>query len=162
MCFGEEEARLTRRIVKRRLARGSKDVTRSFRQTVVVSLVLLWVTAGVYRTVCQALCAENDFPQAVAQPSPGRIEHIDFVRSGLSNEPAHSDSQCPATLQPGKCVTVAPQQQVQLEISYAQPLLTEVAPTTLVSATGEGFRTHAPPRFPSGRSICRKLTLLRI
>lgn len=162
MCFREEGARLTRRIVKRRLARGSKDMTRSFRQTVIVLLVVLWMMAGVYRTVCQALCAESDYPQEVAQALPGRVEHPGFVLRAVANEPARSDSQCPASLQPGKCTTVSPQQQVHLEISYARPLLAELVPTTLVSATGEGFHTHAPPRFPSGRSICRKLTLLRI
>lgn len=134
-------------------------MTRTFRQTVVVLLILLWNTAGVYGTVCQVRCDRSDYLQEMAQPSPGRIEHS---KLGAVNEPAHSDSQCHAGCRLGKCVTVPSQQHVQPANSYPQPLLAEVAPAALVGPTGTGSSPHSPPRFSSGRSICKKLTLLRI
>lgn len=146
----------------RRLAGDFKDMARSLRQIVVVLLILLWNTAGVYRTVCEALCAEDDCPQVAGQTSPGEIAFSSSVRSGGPGGPASPHSRCPASLQPMKCVEGPGQVQLCQSVSLVQSLLAAVTSVAVPLALGASSPTHSPPGFQSGRSICSKLTLLRI
>ena len=127
----------------------------------VVVLILLWNTAGVYSTVCQALCTQDNFPQQNAQASPTRSARPILAGSGAENE-SRPDSQCLGNLQPGRCIAGTPQPQLRPEVSYAHALVTTVTSVALALESGADSHTHSPPGFTSGRSTCQKLTLLRI
>jgi len=139
----------------------SNHMSRLFRQTSVLALILLWNTAGMYAMVCSSLCAEAAYPQRAAQASLDGGPHGMRMRNGAAGAPSRPDQHCANHLQARKCVT-GPSQAQRPEFSYAQPLAVSVTPMAFGFAPGAGARTHSPPGSPSGRSICRKLTLLRI
>lgn len=137
-------------------------MTRFLRQTTVVLLILVWNSAGVYRTVCEALCAADDAPHVVAQTTHGANARSSFVRGGGPIGPAGQDSHCLASFQPGKCVTGSAQAQFRQRVHFVQPLVAMAAPAAVAFWYGAVNRTHSPPGFPFGRSICNRLTHLRI
>lgn len=136
-------------------------MSRSLRQTIVLVLILLWNTAGVYATVCSARCAEAAYAQGAAQSSLDGPSHGMQVRSGATRDPSRSDPCCRARLH-GKTCVIGSSQARQPEFSSVQPSAVTLAPVAFALAPGAGRRTHSPPGFPSGRGLCHKLSLLRI
>jgi hypothetical protein len=129
---------------------------------VVVSLILLWNTAGFYATVCRALCAEDSCPQAMVQSSFGQRSPSAGAFRSAANKPTHPDSRCSAHLCPGNCLAGSSQAQLRVESFEVHPPLATTTPAAPVLGIGARPGTHSPPGFTSGRSICQKLTLLRI
>lgn len=155
-------ARLTRTKPAARLTADTKDMPRLLRQTLVVLLIVLWNSAGVYATVCEAQCAAGDCPQAVETAARGPNAQSRVLQTGPANAPRHPDSDCPARLASAKCVANSSQLPIQTEISRAQLPLAGIAPAATALAATAGFRTHSPPGFRAGRSLLRNLTLLRV
>lgn len=136
-------------------------MSQSLRKVTVLLLVLLWNSTAAYMTVCQVICAEQNAVQQVAQVSGRRVAQSSPAASAIANEPAQQDSQCAGNIGPGKCVAGSSQQLVP-GLSPMEPLLAAAVPSMLLSQSGTDFHLHSPPSSPSGRSICSKLTLLRI
>ena len=142
----------------------SIDMRRLVYKPAIVLFLLLWNVAAVWSVACRSLCADGVCPLESAAATS--CAHSDRCCPGGAkrNAPAHPPSSCVAHLHPVRHFLGSsspkldsPSSAVPHSLPASTTSLTALA--SLVSAT---CGIHSPPGFTSGRSICQKLTLLRI
>lgn len=131
------------------------------RKVMVLFLILVWMTVGVYSTVCSSLCATADYAEHAAPASLTAPLHAKLARSGETSEPSHPADYCVSSLHARKCVTGL-FQTPRVELSYAQTLLTASVAVAPAVQGRAGLHAVSPPRLISAHLISQKHPLLRI